>query len=510
MRWLVRIRHFILTHPAAVCFTLAVLVHVVSLPGDRIYDDHLIFDQDPYDRIREPARYWQYLTLDYHGGSDNLYRPLGSLSFALGWLIWGEADWPNHVVNLLLHGLNAALVVTLARRLKLTAFAALAAGALFAVHPVHVEAVVGLVGRFELGCAAGTLGALVLATKPITRWRVAGIVGCWVVALGCNEQGLLVPGLVGLLIVATRGSVRPPRSGPGAALIAAFGLGTAGYVFLKENVLNLPFWFGRHFLSVNVQPLLATPEAERPVVAVTYVGRYVGLAVWPQTLSIDWGGFVLPHRVDVGDPFLWLGLLTLAVFVATSLWAFRTRRPTVLLLLGGLGLTYSLVSNGFTIIGVHFAERLVYLPSAFVALLLGPVLARVPWRGWVLIALVVGFGARSAVYAERWRDEDTFYTESFAERPTMRLAGLAAQAAQRRGELEEAHRLATLATELDGRTWKPWLLAAQLSLELGEYERAMAEARAAHARFPAAGGEIKAAARRALDAAGTIEPTLSD
>jgi len=73
-----------------------------------------------------------------------MYRPLPLASFALTWGIVGDHPLLFHAMNLLWHAAVAVAVTALAQRLA-GFTAALAAGLLFAVHPIHTEAVTGIV-----------------------------------------------------------------------------------------------------------------------------------------------------------------------------------------------------------------------------------------------------------------------------------------------------------------------------------------------------------------------------
>src|SRR5213075_450567 len=100
-----------------------------------------------------------------------------------------------------------ALVAELARRLS-GPRVALAAGLLFAAHPIHVEAVANVVGRAELMCALGTLGALVLllhpSRSPLRFGQTLAIAVCFLGALLSKEQGMLVPLLLAVAWLAQR------------------------------------------------------------------------------------------------------------------------------------------------------------------------------------------------------------------------------------------------------------------------------------------------------------------
>jgi len=97
-------------------------------------------------------------------------RPIAALSFLIDGRLWGGTAAGYHLTNLLLH-ITCSLVVMLTARdvLKRGWLPAVAAGALFAAHPGHVEAVTWITGRADLlgalGCLTGFYG--------IVRFRVS-------------------------------------------------------------------------------------------------------------------------------------------------------------------------------------------------------------------------------------------------------------------------------------------------------------------------------------------------
>lgn len=103
-------------------------------------------------------------------GSHGSYRPLCVATFKLNHALGGFRPFGYHAINVLLHGAATALVVRLARALLRTRWAVGAAGALFAVHPVHTEAVAGVVGRADvLACIFYVLAMLAYVEHVASR-----------------------------------------------------------------------------------------------------------------------------------------------------------------------------------------------------------------------------------------------------------------------------------------------------------------------------------------------------
>src|SRR2546425_8194741 len=125
--------------PASLSALLALALYAVTLRGTYVYDDRYILLTDP--RVGDVAQWGQYWTKDYfNGGADNLYRPLVSMTYAVQAKLHGNGEraaWAFHLVNWLLHAGVCAAVAELARRITRSSIAALIAGLLFAVHPIH-------------------------------------------------------------------------------------------------------------------------------------------------------------------------------------------------------------------------------------------------------------------------------------------------------------------------------------------------------------------------------------
>src|SRR5437899_1422329 len=202
-----------------------------------------------------------------------LYRPVTILSFAIDWAVSkGSAAW-MHIANALWHGL-VCLLVTLVLARWLPVAGAVAAGLVFAWHPVHVEGVANIVSRNELLAAAGMFGAVLAARR-----------GWWLVAVGAAALAMLSKELAvvtGVVLMADywlcHGEARRPYP---TGFWVALGVVTVVYVALWTQI-------GRAGAADVAAPLLHANTWQRLMIAFPANLRAAGLLIWPSSLSADY------------------------------------------------------------------------------------------------------------------------------------------------------------------------------------------------------------------------------
>ncbi|MGA3066608.1 MAG: hypothetical protein ABSF29_07150 [Tepidisphaeraceae bacterium] len=438
--------------PAVAAALASLLLYAVTLGAAyNIYDDGFLVS-GPDIRVRNPHLWGQFWKNDFfHGGIDNLYRPLASQSFGLQWWLTGNRPWPFHLVNILLSAGVCAAVAELGRRLAGWR-AGLIAGLLFAVHPVHVEAVTSIVGRTELLCALGLISALVIFLRPpLTLSRAIAITALGLMAMLSKEPGMLLPVLlIGALPV--RGPLAKSERTAAKWLAVLVLWSVSALIILREQILGLKFEWDRSFLDWTIQPLIHSPPADRWLIPIALVGRYARLLIFPTHLSIDYGAAIINPTIPRDDPYLWFGVFCLIAAGVTAIVLLRKKNWPALFCLFAAAITYAMASN-IIIIGTIFGERLIYLPSAFLLILAAMVLARLPAKLAATILtflLLLGF-ARSYTYAIQWHDRDSFYAYSLRHQPnSARLHLLLAEVDRQEGRLDDARSLL-----LDGRRMLP-------------------------------------------------------
>ena len=106
------------------------------------------------------------------------WAPLMWLSHMLAWQLFGLNPWGHHLINVLFHAANTALVFLVFRRMTEATWRSLMVAALFGLHPLRVESVVWVAERKDvLSTCFGLLALLfyVRYAKKVTngQWRVS-------------------------------------------------------------------------------------------------------------------------------------------------------------------------------------------------------------------------------------------------------------------------------------------------------------------------------------------------
>jgi tetratricopeptide (TPR) repeat protein len=382
---------------------LAVLVHVNALGNGFTLDDRRLVEDNP--AIRSLAGLPRLLVEPYwpQGEASGLHRPVTIASLALNRAVTGAGPFGFHLVNVLLHGLVTALLWLAARRAGLHYGTALACAALFAVHPLHTEAVANIAGRAELLAAAGVLGAWLLHRRAADdstrggRGPAIAAAGLYLLAFLSKETAVLAPVLFWVDDRLRRRSGETPR--PAGAYLGYAG---AVAVAIVLRFVALGGLRGAEDVAFIDNPAAAGGGLVRIATALWVLVRYAGLFVWPASLSSDYSFDAIPAVDGLADPRWMVGALLAAGVVALGAWGFRRSRPVCLA--AAIAVLFLLPASNlpFTV-GTLMAERLVYLPTAGVCLLLGHMAAALARNDRGVRATVVAVVVGALVAAAGWR-----------------------------------------------------------------------------------------------------------
>ena len=124
----------------------AALILISYLP---VWQNTFVWDDKPYIILNDYVKNFDLkgLLTEYHVGN---YHPLTMLSLAIEYFLVKEQTWLYHLDNLILHTLNSWLVFKLIQKLNNNFWVALFTGALFAIHPLHVESVAWVAERKDV------------------------------------------------------------------------------------------------------------------------------------------------------------------------------------------------------------------------------------------------------------------------------------------------------------------------------------------------------------------------
>jgi tetratricopeptide (TPR) repeat protein len=428
---------------AVAVFLAACAVYAGTLSYDFTWDDAfiLLHIEQSFDLKGFAAPFTsEYTRIDVPIG---YYRPLPFLLSHLNALLPGGAS-AFHLVNILLHGLNATLLFWLIARVTLSSRAAFWGALLFALHPVQAETVASISNRSELlaalFCLSSTLLWLRVRQEDSGRGRsgllLAGVF--YLLAGLAKETALLLPAA----LLAWDLAEPPPGAAPwrkrnlpwllawsgalAAALSLRWGWAHIGLGFIGSSSAGR---FGRWGATALFFPL---PLLTHLRLLTLPLGSSFFLTL-PQ-IGLSW-------KMAAGT------LMTLGTFFLAS---FRARPR-----LGWVGLAWSLIfllpSSGLVPIGgAPAAGRFLYLPALGFALAAGWVVERA-CRRWsplrvqaVVLVLAGAMAAQTAAHHAAWKDDVTIFSHIVRAAPEHYVGHLGlATALANRGRYAEA------AAELD-------------------------------------------------------------
>ena len=415
--------------------SVAALVLAVCWPALRagfVSDDFLILARlEGLEGLRHPLAYFGLRHFDY-------YRPVAFLSLALDWELWADRAAGYHLTSLALHALNALLVLALARRM-MGVWPALAASALFAVHPSHHEAVYWVSARFDLLAASCFLAGLLALRLPGLGGDLA-VSGAFLAAILSKESAIAFP-VVAIGFAVFVQQARPARvfrqllwfaavGGLYMWMRQAAGLAAAGgaarvpkLAVMGALVAFAAFTAHRGWTRVAAQLRSSRVQASAGLIVAVALAGILAISDSvgaPFRLALNSVGFAAAHLVSpvgldalVGNlpGWFWVaGLVALGgvAVLAAAGWPVLAGRPERLFLVLFLAAALVPVSS------MTEGTRYLYLASMPAALLAGLAFAQVSRRWAPVLAVVVvaaiavgGWDLRARGADWRWASEMT-------------------------------------------------------------------------------------------------------
>ncbi len=434
---------------------VATLLYVNTLGHDFVFDDISLILQNP-----------QVTNLDWWGiiGKSG-YRPVRTLTYALNYALTGENPVSYHAFNVLVHALNAWLLLVLVQRLTQSRRLALAVALLFAAHPAQTAAVAYISGRKDLLATGLVFTGLIF----YLRWRSEGgrkygiaALMAFLLAVLAKEVAIVFPVLILLVdaYVASRdgegksfpssvkdrgesllgGAMTVLRSRPFLYLTfvacAAAALGYALFIVRASRMEG--YWGGTWETNLGTSFKLFL--------------HYARLAVLGYPLVADYLGAVFPISKGFSEPSTLLAV-GFALGYGIVVWKLQRSHPLV-----AVGLCWFAVGllPVLQLIPFHelAADHFLYLPLAGFSLVLGSILAAGTGarRNVSVGCLVILLGVWSVMVVRRnadWRDKQSLWEATLRQAPgSFRANANLGQVYFNLGRHEEGIRLTLRALEL--------------------------------------------------------------
>ena len=400
-----------LVRGAGLIILLTLLAYLPALRGGFIWDDHNNITDN------QLLRTWAGLEKTWTDTQASFqYYPLSYTGFWVEYNLWGTHAVGYHVVNVLLHALNAVLIGLLLSRLGVPG--AWLAALLFAVHPVHVESVAWITELKNVLSGFFFLSALLAFLRFHQQaerrwWFYALSLLLFVCALLSKTSTVALPGAILLVIWWKQERVKERD------LLHVLPFFLIGGALALQTV-----WLEKHYVRAE-GPEWQLSLVERWLVAGRVVWFAAGKFIWPNPLI-----FVYPRwRVDTG--VWWQYLFPLAtVCVLMILWFLRKRLGkgplTAALFFVG---TTAPVPAAFDLYYMRYsyvADHFYYLASIGFIALAGTILSKALLTKESLFAvalpIVAVLSALSWEHCIVFRNEQTLWRDTVTKNPNAWMA----------------------------------------------------------------------------------------
>jgi tetratricopeptide (TPR) repeat protein len=349
-----------------------------------------------------------FFTSPYHFIKSGVYRPLPMLSYAVNQLLFGSSIVSFRIFQIILYGLNGALLFFLLRKIHFGFLESVLAGLIFLFHPVNSELVNVVVFRHDI--LVVTFGLLAILFR--LKGKILGAYVLFLFSLFSKETGLMIMliMLYYLLFIADDRNLNTKVFFQRLVAIKKDILYSFATIFVYmlfrfQALQNLIFYDPTTIVQNQLRYLPFLPGI---LTALKVVGLYVAKIFYPATLSIDYSYKQIATSYSVFEPLTALGLLTLVICIFVLLpWVKLNYKYKIAALFFLFPLL--IVSNIFLKIGAIAAERWLYMPSAAFAILISVLFSKLIYyladvnRKMILLSIIPLALLLGAYYYRDWK-----------------------------------------------------------------------------------------------------------
>ena len=293
--------------------------------------------------------------------TDNLYRPLSQLMFAIEWQLSPDNPTLSHCINILFYALCCVLsfhlTYLLFKRQKIAI--AILVALLYAAHPIHTEVVANVKGRDDIMALFFLLLTAIAAIKYIDTkkiWHLPALFLCFLLAMFAKESSITWLAVMPVLLF----FFRQPKAKEYILPILLTVIPAAIYLYTRHWVTTTND-FGPFQVSIVDNYFYDENLPTRWATAIMLLGKYLLLLLVPYSLVCDYSYSQLPVTTFASIS-TWIALL---VHLALVIYAFRglKKKDPISFAIFFYIITMSIFSNLVYLIGSSFADRFLFMPS---------------------------------------------------------------------------------------------------------------------------------------------------
>ena len=426
-----------------ICTIVSCLCYLNSLGGEFCFDDFsaIVDNQD----LRPETPWINLFKNDFWGtpmdvdGSHRSYRPLCIFTFRINYLIHDLDPMGYHAVNIFLHCVVCYMYTSFVLMLSCgDTNLSLISGLLFAIHPIHTEAIAGLVGRAETLSSAFFLLALFMYSQASKQ---RGFIYCFdMVIFLCSVVCSVLSKEVGITVIAVccvYDAIYIER-----IIVSDFLLPTSPQNWfkkykslLKRIIVLIIFTITLLILRIKLNgpglpsfttldnPAAISPSPTRQLTFLYLCFINSWLLIFPSFLCPDWTMQTIPLVATLSDPRNVLTIITFFAYFVFGIWSISNNTYEKRLVLVSLALIifpFIPASNLFFHVGFVVAERILYIPSMGMCLIVAVGAVKlINYRNVIKYMCLLFLGMSCTLYCIKtlarnldWHEDGTLFTSA--------------------------------------------------------------------------------------------------
>ena len=312
---------------------------------------------------------------DFSDLENSLYRPFTKLVFNWEWNQFNGDPHSFHKVNVFFFALTVLFIFFIFYDVfKKKWLIPFLIAALFAAHPIHTEVVANVKSLDEILSMLGILIAIRCIQLYISKEKIIYVIlaiAGYLIGSFSKESTVVAVAIIPLFIYFfTKASIQKNAIISGVIFVCSLfflfarhqtlsGYPPAGKTSPLDNYIVLCNPAEQKFLPLDLQEKYK--NSNQFASAVNTLGEYVKKFVYPKTLSCDYSYSTL-EPVGFNDPGFLVAFLFFVALFGFALWKLKSKQAIAFGILWFF-VSMSITSNVFMLIGTSFGDRLLFVPS---------------------------------------------------------------------------------------------------------------------------------------------------